>query len=151
MVDRHQLGAVGKSAFDLHLADHAGHTRHDLVAAEKFSSQAHQFGHRFSVTYKFQQLRGDQGNGFGMIQAPAAGQSFLGQNARLMQQQFVNFARGEVHLFSVGGGHRVQLANPRVIVQQAADESKRLIDEPRHVLEVFTGRAQQHTATHGAG
>ncbi len=79
MMHRDQLCAVGKCAFDLHLGDHGRHAGHDLVAAEQLAAQIHQFRHGSAVADEFEQLRGDQRHGFGMIQAQAARQSLLRQ------------------------------------------------------------------------
>ena len=45
----HELRAVGKRAFNLHVVDHLRHARHDLIAAEKLFSEVHQLGHALPV------------------------------------------------------------------------------------------------------
>ena len=97
MVHRNQLGAVGKRPFDLQLVNHARDPGHDLVAAQQLASQVHEFGDASAFAYEFEQLRCDQSNGFGIIQAESARQSLLGHTSRVVQEQLIYFSRRKVH------------------------------------------------------
>ena len=46
MVHRHELGAVGERAFDLHFVHQFRHAVHHLGAAEELAAEIHQLGDR---------------------------------------------------------------------------------------------------------
>ena len=71
-MDGDELGAIRKSRFDLDVVDHFGDALHDIVPFEQGGSGAHQFGDRSSVPSAFENLRSDEGHGFGMVQLQAA-------------------------------------------------------------------------------
>ena len=97
MMNCDQLRAVRKSAFDLHFSNHGWNTGHDLMAAEKLTAEVHQLRHSAAIANKFQKLRRNQSDGLGMVQPQAAREAFLGEETRVVKEQFVNFARREVH------------------------------------------------------
>src|SRR5260221_5196688 len=94
----HELGAVGESAFDLHVINHFGHAGHDLVTTKQLTAEIHQLSHAFAVADEFQQYGGDKRDGFGMIQPQAARKSLLREETGLVQRQLVEFTRGKVHV-----------------------------------------------------
>jgi hypothetical protein len=59
--------------------NHFRHAGHDLIAAEQLAAQVHQFRDALAVADEFEQLRGDQRDGFGMVQAQAAREPLLRQ------------------------------------------------------------------------
>ena len=117
MMNRDQLCAVGKSSFHLHFGNHGGHSGHDLIATEKLASQIHQFGDDLPSRINSSNWVAIKRHGFGMIQAQAARQAFLRQKARLVKEQFVNFARRQVHSAQFVAE---PFSRPRVILQNGA-------------------------------
>ena len=85
MVHGDQFGAVGKSSLNLHFCNHGRDAFHHLVAAEQLAAEVHQFGNAFAVANEFEQLRSDQRDGLGMIEAQAARKPFLRQDTGLVQ------------------------------------------------------------------
>src|SRR4051812_24796174 len=100
MMHGNEFGAVGKGSFDLHFRNQFGNAGHRLVSAEKFFAEIHEFGDRPSVANEFEQLRGDERDGLGMVQADAASETFLREKTRVVQEQLVNFARAQMHTLS---------------------------------------------------
>src|SRR5262245_65459887 len=73
LMNGHELGAVGKGAFHLDLADHLAHSFHDGVARKECRPDARDLGDRLAVADELEKLRGDQGNGLRMIGLEATG------------------------------------------------------------------------------
>jgi hypothetical protein len=97
MMNGDELGAVGEGALDLDFSDHGRDAGHDLAAAEELAAEVHQFGDGTSVADELEQLGGDESDGLGVVEAHAAGEAFLGEESRVVQEEFVDVARGEVH------------------------------------------------------
>ena len=98
MVNGNELCAVGEGSFDLHLCDHFGDAGHDLPAAEEAAAEVHQLGDAAAIANELQDLRGDEGDAFGVIQAHAAGQALLCQETGVVQHELFDLAGGQVHL-----------------------------------------------------
>ena len=98
VVNRDELGAVGECAFDLDLRDERGDAGHDLVSAEEFAAKVHEIRDTFTFADEFEKLRGDEGHSFGMIEPYAAGEAFLSEEARVVEQELIDFAWREMHV-----------------------------------------------------
>jgi len=70
---------------------------HDLAAAEEAAAEVHEFGDRAAVADEFEDLGGDEGDGFRVVEAEAAGEAFLGEEAGVVEEEFFDFVGGEVH------------------------------------------------------
>src|SRR5256885_4170387 len=116
-MDRHELAAVGKGALNLHLDDHLGNVVHDVGTAKKLTAEIHQLGYRSAVSNEFQNLRGDQRDRFGIVQAKTAGETLLCDNSRLMKRELVRFLRCEMHAWSPFTG-------PGIIAEHGAQETE---------------------------
>ena len=101
MVHGHQLRAVRKRAFHLHLVDHLGDAVEHVRAPEQPPSQIHQLRDRTAVADELEQLRGDERDGFDVIQAQAARQPLLRQDARLVEHELVDLAGCQMHRFTI--------------------------------------------------
>jgi hypothetical protein len=64
-----------------------------LPTSEETTSEVHEFGNGPTVADEFQQLRGDEGHGFRVVEPNAPGEALLGEGARRMQGEFVEVAR----------------------------------------------------------
>ena len=91
VVNRDEFGAVGKGAFHLHFADHGGDAGQDVVCAEQLLAFVHEHGHRVSVADKFEELGRDEGYRFRVVETQAAGIAFLGEEPRVVEEEFVDF------------------------------------------------------------
>ena len=60
-------------------------------------AEAHDLGDRLAVANHLQDLRGDEGDRFRMIELQAARAAFARQLARRKNQQLVDFTRREMH------------------------------------------------------
>src|SRR2546428_13325333 len=64
MVDRHELCAVGKGAFDLDLVEHLRHTLHHVAAVQYGDAEGHEVGDAPAVADALEHFGGDEGQGF---------------------------------------------------------------------------------------
>ena len=97
MVNGNEFRAVGKGSFHLHIVDHIRNAGHNLVSPEQLTAKIHQLSHAPAVADKFEDHSGDERHGFGMIQPQTAREAFLRHATGLMQRQFVEFTRRQVH------------------------------------------------------
>src|SRR5579862_3851162 len=72
VVDRHQLGAIGKRSLHLHLLNHLRDAFHHLVTAEDGRAKGHDFGYAFAIAGGLHNFRRDDGNGLRIIQLQTA-------------------------------------------------------------------------------
>ena len=96
-MDGHELRAVGKRPFDLNLGDHRGDAVHDGVGRQDRRAEAHDLGHRAAIANQLEDFRRDERDGFGVIQLQPASAALSGQFSGGVDEQFVDFSRGEVH------------------------------------------------------
>jgi hypothetical protein len=80
-----------------------------------------------------------------MIQAQAASESFLRQATGLMQDQFVNFARIEVH------NKNSPLSHPRIVTQRFGHKSQVAAHLSADLLAAFARDAKHGTLPNRAG
>src|SRR3954469_24657314 len=97
MVHGDELRPVREGAFHLHLGDHFRDSFHHFGAAEDAAPQIHQFGNAASVADEFEKLRRQERHRLGKVQAQAASKPLLGEEARLVKEELVDLARGQVH------------------------------------------------------
>ncbi|OGX81501.1 hypothetical protein BEN49_03060 [Hymenobacter coccineus] len=97
VVHGHELGAVGEGALDLHFGHEVGHAGQHVGQAQQLLALVHEHSHSLAVADEFEQLGGDEGHGFRVVEAQAAGVALLGHEARLVQHQLVEVFGGEVH------------------------------------------------------
>ena len=98
IVNRHELGAVGKRTFHLHFVHELGDAVQHVGASEQTTSEIHQLGDGAAVADELENLRGDERHGFGMVQTHAAGEPLLCEHAGLMKREFIELLRREVHV-----------------------------------------------------
>src|SRR5438132_1668754 len=67
-MDGDEFCPVRECAFHLDLADHLGHTFHDVICSQNACAQAHDLRDGFAVPNLFQQVRCDQSHSFGIIE-----------------------------------------------------------------------------------
>src|SRR5207237_763590 len=96
-VNGDQLRAIRKRALDLHFVNQLGHAFHHVLTAEQLAAKVHQLGDGPAVPNELEHLRGDERDGFGMIQPHTAGETFLGERTSLVQHKLVEFLRCEMH------------------------------------------------------
>jgi hypothetical protein len=98
VVDGDELGAVGEGAFDLDFEEEFGDAGEDLVTAEEATSEVHEVGNGFvAVADEFEDLGGDESDGFRVIEADAAGEAFLGEETDVVEEEFVDVVGRKVH------------------------------------------------------
>src|SRR5713101_8343555 len=93
----HELGAVGKGAFDLHLLEHLGHAVHDIAAIENGDAEGHEVGDAPAIADALQDLGGDQGQGLWIVQLEPPPPPPAGHLRRGEDQQLVLLSGGQVH------------------------------------------------------
>ena len=123
----------GKRAFDLDLVDHLGDAVGDVGAAEELPAEIHQLGHRAAVADELEDLRRDERDRFRMIQPDPARQAFLREEAGLMQEQFVDLARRQMHASP--------FARPRIIAEERRHEGQIVSQNAGDVLHGSAGDA----------
>ena len=107
VVNGDELSSVGEGSFDLDFVDHFGDAGEGLVASEELAAEVHEFRNGFAVADEFKKLRGDECDGFGVVEFEAAGETFLGEGAGVVEGEFFDVMRGEVHLSVLKtGSHR---------------------------------------------
>ena len=160
MMHGDQLGAVGKSAFDLHFGNHRGHARHDLIAAEELAAEIHQLGDALAVADEFEQLRGDQARPLrddsGASREPAAfgPESRPGEGAVCQFREEKGAWTNSVLTIFAPKGHRATNPgrNPRRLMNFAADLFDLLARHPEQRLRRGSGwrhENQARRARHG--
>ena len=97
MVDGHELRPVGERALDLDLGDHLGDAVEHLVRAEQPAAEVHELGDRPAVTDELEQLRRDERHRLDIVQPHAAREPLLREEPRLVEDQLVDFTRGQMH------------------------------------------------------
>src|SRR5262245_8014351 len=97
MVDRDELRAVRKGPLDLHLVDHLGDTFHDVVAPEDRQPRLHQLRYRAAVADTLENLGGDDGKRFGVIEPETTRATPSRQLGGGEHQQLLLLPRREVH------------------------------------------------------
>jgi len=86
-VDRQQLGAIGKGGLDLHVLHHLIDSWLDVTSAQELLAQCHEIGDRFvPISDALHHLHGDEGDGLGLVEPDAPGQTVLGQTASIVQE-----------------------------------------------------------------
>jgi hypothetical protein len=123
-----EFGAVRKCSFDLDFRDHFGNAGHDLIAPEKFAAEFHQFGHGAAVANEFEELRGDECDAFGVVQAQAAREALLREEAGVVKKQFINVARSKMH--------RLPFTKPWIVVEEARNKGERVV---KSLADLFDG------------
>ena len=93
----------GEGAFDLDFVEHIGHAGQHVGQAQQLLALVHEHGHPLAVADELQQLRGDEGQGFGVVLEQATGVALLGHHAGLVEDEFVEVFGGEVHGGRSGG------------------------------------------------
>ncbi len=91
VVDGDEFGAVGEGAFDLDFGDEPGDAGHDLVAAEEAFAEVHELCDGPAIADVFEELGGDEGDGFGLVEAEAAGETLLGEEPGVVEEELVDF------------------------------------------------------------
>ena len=127
MVHGHELGAVGKRSFDLHLVDHVRDAVHHVIVAEELAAEIHQLGHRSAVADELEDLRRDERDGFGIVQAQAAREPLLRQEAGLVENELVELSGSEMHVSPrrpIGIRLRSPFARPRVVAKARRHEAE---------------------------
>ena len=79
VVDGDEFGAVGEGGFDLDVVDHVGDAFHDVGDFEKRGAVAHEVGDGAAVAGALDDLVGDDGDGFGVVEFDAAGLAAAGE------------------------------------------------------------------------
>src|SRR5439155_15178995 len=97
LVNRDELGAVGKGSLDLDLRNHRRHAVHHGIRGEDGRPEAHDLGDRFAVADELQELRRDERDRFGVIQLEPAAASLAGELAAGKDKQLVDFPRRQMH------------------------------------------------------
>ena len=92
-----ELGAIGEGAFDLHVGEHLGDALLHLGAAEQLAPDVHELGDGVARADELEDLRGDERDGLGIVKPQSACQALLRQKPRVVEEELVDVARGEVH------------------------------------------------------
>ena len=98
LVHGDQLGPVGERALDLYVVHQLGHALHDVCATEDALAEPHELLHRSPLTDPFEEHRGDQRDGLGVVQHEAPGQALLRQKPRLVQHELVEVPGRQMHV-----------------------------------------------------
>src|SRR5688572_14650270 len=77
--------------------DHLADSFHDLVPGDERGTVAHEVGNGFAVTGTLEDLGRDQCDGLRVVQLEAAVAAAAGEIGGNDDQQFLLFARGEMH------------------------------------------------------
>src|SRR5262249_29164686 len=131
-----ELRTVGERALDLHFGDHFGHAVHHLVAAEDRAADVHELGDRAAVADQLEQLRREQRDGFGGIEAEAAREALLRDEPGLVEEELIEIAWCEPHAAFVASSPP---ARPRCLAQGRARGREELADHRGHTLATFAG------------
>src|SRR5207237_5977567 len=68
LVHGDELGAVGKGCLDLNFADHLGNAVHHIGAGQNGAARAHDLSDALAVAGQFQELAGNERDGFRVVQ-----------------------------------------------------------------------------------
>src|SRR3984885_9078220 len=98
LVHGDELGAVGKRRLDLNFRNHFGDAIHHLRAGNDVAATLHQFGDAVAVTRTLENEIGNERHRFRMVELDAALKPPARDHRRHGDQEFVFFARSEVHL-----------------------------------------------------
>src|SRR5579864_5766390 len=96
-MDGHQLCPVRKCRLNLDLADHLGHTVHDVFTTQDVFAEAHQVSHRTSVARPLHQLGADDGDRFRIVQFQSPRSSPTRQLGGHENEQLLLLARCQTH------------------------------------------------------
>src|SRR5258708_9969631 len=97
IVDGNQLRTVGKSSFDLYVVNHLGHAVHNVFAFQDRSSERHDLRNRFTVAGGFEYFSRDDGDRLRVIELQSARLPFACDFSGNEDEQFLLFARCQVH------------------------------------------------------
>ncbi|KAI3488240.1 hypothetical protein L1887_47779 [Cichorium endivia] len=93
-----QEGSVEEGAFHHDLVQKLGDAGKHVAATKEGLAVLHEFGHRvFAVADALVEHGGDEGGGLGLVEPHAAGEAFLRQGARMVEQELIAFARQQMH------------------------------------------------------
>src|ERR1700722_11265768 len=92
-----ELGAVGKRRLDLNFRNHFGNAVHHLRARNDLAAALHQFSDAVAVACTLENEIGNERDCFRMVELDAALKSPARDHRRHGDQEFVLFARSEVH------------------------------------------------------
>ena len=94
IVDGHELGPVRESTLDLNLVNEARDAREDLSLAEHLAPDVHQVGDgAIAVANELEELRREERDGLGVVQAQTAREPLLGEAASAVENELVDVAR----------------------------------------------------------
>src|SRR5258708_10161903 len=93
-----QLGAVGKRRVGLDLGNHLGHALHHVLALEERRAIAHELRDALPVARCLEDRRGDERDGFGIVQLEPPRAAALGHERGGEDEKLVLLARGELHI-----------------------------------------------------
>ncbi len=92
-----ELRPVREGRLDLHVMDHFGDARHDLIAGQHLTAGLHQVSDAASVPGALDDKISDQGDRFRVVQLDAPLQTAPCDHGGHADQQFVFLSRGQVH------------------------------------------------------
>src|SRR5215831_13572998 len=97
VVNAHQLGAVGKRRFYLHLVKHLGDAFHDLSPSQHLAALGPELGHGFPIARSFQNEVGDQRDTLWVVELDPSGQPLAGDDGGERNHQLVSFTWRKIH------------------------------------------------------
>ena len=92
-----ELGAIGKSGFNLNVGNQLGNTVHHITPREDAAALAHQLSDGFSVACAFHYGCADERNRFWVIEFQAARAAPFSQQGSRKNQQLVFFTGSQFH------------------------------------------------------
>ena len=97
MMHGDEFGAVWKRRLDLHVVNHLGDAVHHLRGGDDMRPRLHQVSHGAPVARPLHHKIGNQRNGFRVVEFHPALQPAARHIGRHGNQQFVFFARCQIH------------------------------------------------------
>src|SRR5689334_10235935 len=124
VVYRDQFRAVGKCCFHLHLVDHFGDAGHYVGGVQDPGAERHDLRHRLPVPRPLQNIGGQYGDRFGVVQLqPACAPLARHIGGNVYQEPFL-FAWGQMHSISylsfLGGTGASPVRKRRAALQKLA-------------------------------